>query len=85
MRFAPHKLSKVDGLLARYAGNEDKLLRLVRRKYVDPGKTDERIQLPVDEARRTAGHFFHQWQSRPDRGNLFSFLIKGQVMLVPHR
>ncbi|CAN0491768.1 unnamed protein product, partial [Scytosiphon promiscuus] len=38
MRFAPHKLSKVDGLLARYAGNEAKLLRLVRRKYVDPGE-----------------------------------------------
>lgn len=24
--------------MARYAGNEDKLLRLVRRKYVDPGE-----------------------------------------------
>ena len=37
MRFAPHKLGKVDGLLARYAGNEDKLLRLMHRKYVDAG------------------------------------------------
>lgn len=36
-RFAPHKVSKVTGLLARYAGNEDKLLRLVRRKYVEAG------------------------------------------------
>lgn len=36
-RFAPHKLCKVGGLLARYAGDEDKLLRIVRRKYVDTG------------------------------------------------
>lgn len=39
MRFAPHKLGKVGGLMARYAGDEDKLLRIVRRKYVDTGKT----------------------------------------------
>ncbi|CAN0178343.1 unnamed protein product, partial [Ectocarpus sp. 12 AP-2014] len=38
MRFAPHKLGKVDRLLAKYAGNENKLLRIVRRKYVDTGR-----------------------------------------------
>eukprot|EP00903_Cladosiphon_okamuranus_P008109 g7816.t1 len=37
MRFAPHKLGKVGGLMAKYAGDEEKLLRIVRRKYV---KTD---------------------------------------------
>lgn len=41
LRFAPNKLGKVVGLLARYAGNEEKLLRLVRRKYVDAGKCGE--------------------------------------------
>ncbi|CAM9817284.1 unnamed protein product, partial [Hapterophycus canaliculatus] len=39
-RFAPHKLGKVGGLLIRYAGEEDKLLRIVRRKYVDTGKEE---------------------------------------------
>ncbi|CAM9631024.1 unnamed protein product, partial [Ectocarpus sp. 8 AP-2014] len=34
MRFAPHKLGKVDRLLVKYAGDENKLLRIVRRKYV---------------------------------------------------
>lgn len=37
MRFAPQKLGKVGKLLEMYAGDEDKLLRLVRRKYVDAG------------------------------------------------
>ncbi|CBN77236.1 conserved unknown protein [Ectocarpus siliculosus] len=37
MRFAPHKLGKVDRLLVKYAGDENKLLRIVRRKYVDTG------------------------------------------------
>lgn len=37
MRFAPHKLGKVGGLLVRYAGDEERLLRIVRRKYVDTG------------------------------------------------
>jgi len=36
-RFAPQKLDKVTELLARYAGREDTLLRLARRKYVDAG------------------------------------------------
>lgn len=36
-RFAPQKVSKVGGLLLRYRGDEDKLLRLVRRKYVGGG------------------------------------------------
>lgn len=36
-RFAPQKLGKVTELLARYAGREDTLLRLARRKYVDAG------------------------------------------------
>eukprot|EP00752_Nemacystus_decipiens_P001893 g1823.t1 len=34
MRFAPHKLGKVGTLMAKYAGDEEKLLRIVRRKYV---------------------------------------------------
>ncbi|CAM9309768.1 unnamed protein product [Ectocarpus sp. 6 AP-2014] len=38
MRFAPHKLGKVDRLLVKYAGDENKLLRIVRRKYVDTGR-----------------------------------------------
>lgn len=36
VRFAPHKVERVGGLLSRYAGNEEKLLRLVRRKYMHP-------------------------------------------------
>ncbi|CAM9454731.1 unnamed protein product [Ectocarpus fasciculatus] len=40
MRFAPHKLGKVDRLLVKYAGDEDKLLRIVRRKYVDTGENE---------------------------------------------
>lgn len=39
MRFAPHKLGKVGGLMAKYAGDEEKLLRIVRRKYVSTGIT----------------------------------------------
>lgn len=35
-RFAPQKVSKIGGLLLRYAGKEEKLLRLVHRKYVKP-------------------------------------------------
>lgn len=38
MRFAPHKLAKVGALMAKYSGDEEKLLRIVRRKYVDKGK-----------------------------------------------
>lgn len=45
MRFAPHKLGKVGGLMAKYAGDEEKLLRIVRRKYVSTG---EEAPLPPD-------------------------------------
>lgn len=38
-RYAPQKSYKVDGLLTRFAGDEDRLLRLVRRKYVDVGES----------------------------------------------
>lgn len=41
MRFAPHKLGKVDRLLVKYVGDEDKLLRIVRRKYVDTGEAEK--------------------------------------------
>lgn len=45
MRFAPHKLGKVSGLMAKYTGDEEKLLRIVRRKYVSAGK-NEHLFLP---------------------------------------
>ncbi|CAM9777279.1 unnamed protein product [Ectocarpus sp. 13 AM-2016] len=45
MRFAPHKLGKVDRLLAKYAGNENKLLRIVRRKYVDAGESENTSEI----------------------------------------
>lgn len=37
-RYAPEKLVKVDALLRKYAGREQKLVRLVERKYVDSVK-----------------------------------------------
>lgn len=46
MRFAPHKLGKVGGLMAKYAGDEDKLLRIVRRKYVSTGTKHHHLLLP---------------------------------------
>lgn len=49
-RFARHKLGKVDGLLLKYAGNEDKLLRLVRRKYVDAGKQWQCYRIQMKDA-----------------------------------
>lgn len=51
MRFAPHKLGKVGGLMTRYAGDEDKLLRIVRRKYVSTGI--DRAPLPFMVDRRS--------------------------------
>jgi len=47
MRFAPHKLGKVGGLLTRYAGDEERLLRIVRRKYVDTGKNRAAVAVAV--------------------------------------
>ncbi|CAN0111210.1 unnamed protein product [Scytosiphon promiscuus] len=49
-RFAPHKLGKVGGLLERYAGEEEKLLRIVRRKYVDTGREKSRENAPAASA-----------------------------------
>ncbi|CAN0010981.1 unnamed protein product, partial [Discosporangium mesarthrocarpum] len=36
-KFAPHKLSKVDALLCKYAGRERKLLKMVYHKYASTG------------------------------------------------
>ncbi|KAJ1461466.1 tubulin-tyrosine ligase family-domain-containing protein [Pelagophyceae sp. CCMP2097] len=47
---APDKLEKLQGLLKKYVGREDKLLRLVERKYVSGDGLDDTG--PVDERSR---------------------------------
>ncbi|CAM9872544.1 unnamed protein product [Choristocarpus tenellus] len=37
-RFAPNKLGKVDTLLDKYAGQEQKLLRMIQQKYANSGE-----------------------------------------------